>query len=235
MAASLVCVKGPYVGQEFPIPAQGLVIGRDSASANIVVNSDLVSRSHVKVSAEPDGRIIIEDLGSTNGTYLGNKKLAGRTAVANGQSFSVGGEDIVFSVSSAPSAPSASNVSSVSVEGGAKMFCTKCGSNMSENAQVCPSCGAPVKKTGGVPKFLDGATVWMVAAKVLVLLIFILCVLSALGALLGIGDLMRYLSFEYRLKLSAGVFIGGLFFASLLMVFLDMAQDIRETKNLLKR
>jgi hypothetical protein len=103
MSASLVCVTGTYKGQSFPIDSKGLIIGREPSSANIILESPLVSRSHTSVCLSGDGRVLIRDFGSTNGTYLlgggGKKKIAGDELVSDGQKFSIGGGDeYVFEV-----------------------------------------------------------------------------------------------------------------------------------------
>jgi pSer/pThr/pTyr-binding forkhead associated (FHA) protein len=129
MAASLVCIIGPYAGKEFPVDGKGVIIGRDPATANIVLDkdmvsrahqdytvvapfativldADMVSRAHTKVYAAQDGGVIVEDLGSTNGTYLmtasGCKKISGKELVGDKQRFSIGDNDYcVFEVRSA--------------------------------------------------------------------------------------------------------------------------------------
>ncbi|GHV54463.1 hypothetical protein FACS1894216_14530 [Synergistales bacterium] len=109
MSVSLVCIKGPYAGQEFPVDRKGLVIGRDPAAASIVLSADMASRSHAKVYAMPDGGVTVEDLGSTNGTYLlaasGRKKISGKESVKDKQRFSIGDNDYcVFEIRCAASA-----------------------------------------------------------------------------------------------------------------------------------
>jgi hypothetical protein len=104
MSAALFCVKGPHAGREFPIGGHGLVIGRDPAAAQLVLNSPDVSRAHANVFVLPDGRIVVQDLQSTNGTHLlmpsGEKmRLRGDTVVSNGQRIALGsGNDLVFEV-----------------------------------------------------------------------------------------------------------------------------------------
>ncbi len=53
---------------------EGLVIGRQPASADIVLNHPEVSRDHARVQIK-DGELTIEDLGSTNGTFVDGVKL----------------------------------------------------------------------------------------------------------------------------------------------------------------
>jgi hypothetical protein len=104
MSVNLLCVKGPYAGQTFLIDAQGIVLGRDPATSNIVLDVSSVSRSHANVFISSDGRVVLQDLRSTNGTFLidpsgNNAPVQGDAVLAYGQRFSLGGNDeIVFEI-----------------------------------------------------------------------------------------------------------------------------------------
>ncbi|MDZ5473051.1 FHA domain-containing protein [Bacillus sp. 31A1R] len=69
--AFLVGSSGMYQGAVIPIPAEGVVIGRDPQIANIIISEESVSKSHVRISLHPQSfdTVIVEDLGSTHGTY----------------------------------------------------------------------------------------------------------------------------------------------------------------------
>ncbi len=56
------------VGQVFPIPPEGLVLGRGT-TADVRVASNGVARLHVRLSWS-DGALVAEDLRSTNGTQV---------------------------------------------------------------------------------------------------------------------------------------------------------------------
>lgn len=56
-------------GQRFPIGATGLKIGRDPSKNDIVVEHDEASREHAWIGPD-EGRMVLKDLNSTNGTYL---------------------------------------------------------------------------------------------------------------------------------------------------------------------
>ena len=58
----------------------GAVIGRDPAESSHVVVDASVSRVHARVYAR-DGVLHVEDLGSTNGTFLNGRRLAERQGV----------------------------------------------------------------------------------------------------------------------------------------------------------
>jgi pSer/pThr/pTyr-binding forkhead associated (FHA) protein len=83
----LVVVDGPLQGTEFDI-AGSAVIGRDPSSG-IVLDDPEASRRHASISAEEDG-VTVEDLGSTNGTYLDRAKVTGPTRVPLGVPVRIG-------------------------------------------------------------------------------------------------------------------------------------------------
>ena len=70
--AMLVGQGGPLNGQRWAVSTQ-LIVGRD-ANCDIVVADRQVSRNHAKISLSTRG-IILEDLGSKNGTHHNGKKI----------------------------------------------------------------------------------------------------------------------------------------------------------------
>jgi len=68
----LIGQTGPLNGHRWTIN-QPLVIGRDS-SCDIVIPDRQVSRYHARLTPAPDG-VILEDLGSKNGTYCNGLKV----------------------------------------------------------------------------------------------------------------------------------------------------------------
>jgi RsiW-degrading membrane proteinase PrsW (M82 family) len=73
-SAALVCTSGPLQGQSFMIGYTGLQIGRDAASAQIVVKHPSVSKRHAWVGFANEGVMAI-DHGSTNGTWLNGERI----------------------------------------------------------------------------------------------------------------------------------------------------------------
>jgi hypothetical protein len=77
VAYALKFISGKYQGGEFPLkPNKQVVIGR-SSELDMVLVEDMVSRKHAKIAVQA-GKITIEDLGSTNGTFVNGEKV--RTA-----------------------------------------------------------------------------------------------------------------------------------------------------------
>lgn len=71
---ALKFISGKYQGGEFPLKGdKQLIIGR-SSELDIVLVEDMVSRKHAKITLQA-GKITIEDLGSTNGTFVNGEKV----------------------------------------------------------------------------------------------------------------------------------------------------------------
>jgi hypothetical protein len=67
-------ISGKYQGGEFPIvPERQIVVGR-SSDLDMVLVEDMVSRKHARITMQSD-QIWIEDLGSTNGTFVNGEKI----------------------------------------------------------------------------------------------------------------------------------------------------------------
>jgi pSer/pThr/pTyr-binding forkhead associated (FHA) protein len=93
MNASLVVLVGKQKGREIPLPETMFIIGRDPL-CHLRPHSSLVSRRHCAI-ARWNGRLLIRDLKSANGTFLNNKRIKNQVEVQSGDILDVG--DISFS------------------------------------------------------------------------------------------------------------------------------------------
>ena len=94
-------ISGKYQGGEFPLgDAKEIVVGR-SSDLDMVLVEDMVSRRHARIACT-DQQIVIEDLGSTNGTFVNGEKIK-RATLKEGDRVLIG-TSILKVVSTDPSA-----------------------------------------------------------------------------------------------------------------------------------
>lgn len=112
----LVCVQGPLAPRSFPFVQGRLTIGREPGN-DVVINSLTVSRHHARLDVQPAG-ITLSDPGSTNGTWIAGRRIAGHVLGENDM-FQIG--PCVFmvmlpdrAVAPPPVAPIEQQVSSIS-------------------------------------------------------------------------------------------------------------------------
>jgi pSer/pThr/pTyr-binding forkhead associated (FHA) protein len=89
----LIMRSGPTPGAAFTLEGDQLTIGRDSMN-EIVINDAEVSRRHARLTFQ-GGKYVLEDLGSTNGTFVNGQRLAGPRVLKPGEVVSFG-EQIVL-------------------------------------------------------------------------------------------------------------------------------------------
>lgn len=71
----LVMRSGPSAGKVFPLEKGEILIGRD-LNNEVVINDPEISRRHARLYAQGN-TYVLEDLGSTNGTFVGGQRLTG--------------------------------------------------------------------------------------------------------------------------------------------------------------
>jgi diguanylate cyclase (GGDEF)-like protein len=71
--ACLIIIRGTPQGHRFFITQTEMTIGRDP-TADISVNDQSISRKHAKVTKQ-NGKLLLTDLGSSNGSFVNDKKL----------------------------------------------------------------------------------------------------------------------------------------------------------------
>lgn len=95
-------ISGKYQGGEFPLGAQHEIIVGRSSELDMVLVEDMVSRRHARIECG-DEQIVIEDLGSTNGTFVNGEKIK-RATLKEGDRVLIG-TSILKVVSTEPGAP----------------------------------------------------------------------------------------------------------------------------------
>ena len=99
MQVSLKVVGGKNDGRLIAINVPEFVIGRGE-TAHLRPQSDLVSRAHCSVLVA-DGKVVLRDLGSRNGTFLNDERLEGEQQVTIGDRFRVGRLQFEFQIAHA--------------------------------------------------------------------------------------------------------------------------------------
>jgi pSer/pThr/pTyr-binding forkhead associated (FHA) protein len=87
-ASHLLVTGGDLMGTRISLTGAPVLIGRASDST-LVLTDDYASTRHARISLQ-DGRWVAEDLGSTNGTYLGQRKLDGPVPMDMGVPLRIG-------------------------------------------------------------------------------------------------------------------------------------------------
>jgi len=104
----LIMRTGPTPGAIFTLEGDQLTIGRDSTN-EITINDAEVSRRHARLTFQ-GGKYVLEDLGSTNGTFVNGQRLAGPRVLKAGEVVSFG-EQIVLVFEVVTNDPGATMVS----------------------------------------------------------------------------------------------------------------------------
>ncbi|HET8987325.1 MAG TPA: FHA domain-containing protein [Humibacillus sp.] len=88
---TLVVTEGPLTGTTLPLRSGGLLIGRNPECA-LVVDDDYASGRHCRIYPDPTNRggWVVEDLGSTNGTFIGRDRLTSPRPVEVGTTLRIG-------------------------------------------------------------------------------------------------------------------------------------------------
>jgi ABC-type multidrug transport system ATPase subunit len=84
----LLITKGPRTGEKIPLSASPFIIGRES-SIEVLVNLESISRKHLRVS-KGDLGYIIEDLNSSNGTYVNDVRIEKPYQIKDGDRIALG-------------------------------------------------------------------------------------------------------------------------------------------------
>ncbi|MEO6323473.1 MAG: FHA domain-containing protein [Thermoanaerobaculia bacterium] len=89
---SLACISGPDSGRIFEIDRPRVILGR--ASGDITLSDSQCSRQHAAIEVMDD-EVMLVDLGSTNGTYVEEKRVS-RAPLENRTEFDVGASTLMF-------------------------------------------------------------------------------------------------------------------------------------------
>ncbi|MGW2422017.1 FHA domain-containing protein FhaB/FipA [Streptomyces sp. NPDC001709] len=85
----LVVTEGTLTGTTVALQGQTISLGR-AHDSTIVLDDDYASSRHARIYPDRDGQWIVEDLGSTNGTYLDRSRLTTPTPIPLGAPIRIG-------------------------------------------------------------------------------------------------------------------------------------------------
>jgi ABC-2 type transport system ATP-binding protein len=89
MTLSLRVIEGPAEGRVAEVEGE-FAIGREGPSASVFAADGEISRTHAQISIDEAGQFVIEDLGSTNGTYLNGWRFPSPQVLSSGDRVQVG-------------------------------------------------------------------------------------------------------------------------------------------------
>jgi hypothetical protein len=150
----LLVVDGPDTGKQFPLDAQAR-LGRSSDN-DVHLADPQASRQHAVIQRIA-GSWIINDLGSSNGTFVAGSRIAEPSRLREGDTIRIGNTTLKLVTSAAApeprrvptSRPAPAAAPAAAAAGGGANFCPNCGHSLMAGARFCAICGAS----------LDGAAV----------------------------------------------------------------------------
>jgi hypothetical protein len=84
----LVVRRGPQLNATYELKNDDITLGRDITN-QIVINDPEVSRHHLRLKQSTEGWTL-EDLGSTNGTFINGQRISGQKMLQNGDLIGLG-------------------------------------------------------------------------------------------------------------------------------------------------
>jgi pSer/pThr/pTyr-binding forkhead associated (FHA) protein len=97
-AIVLRVTEGPATGNLLRVGAEELLIGRQAPGQGKLGNDIEISRRHARVTRSGDGSFVIEDLGSTNGTFVNGDRITGARVLQAGDKLEMGDTKLTVEV-----------------------------------------------------------------------------------------------------------------------------------------
>jgi serine/threonine-protein kinase len=102
-AIALRVTEGPAAGSVLSVSDDELLIGRQAPGPGKLGNDIEISRRHARVMRESNGQFLIEDLGSTNGTYVNGERILGAQVLKPGDNVELGDTKLTVEALGPPS------------------------------------------------------------------------------------------------------------------------------------
>jgi S1-C subfamily serine protease len=95
MAPQLQFASGDQHGQSREVAGDRFLIGRGS-DCELTLADGEASRRHAVMRPQPDGSVVLEDLGSTNGTFVNGQRITGPVSLRGGERVRIGDTEMNF-------------------------------------------------------------------------------------------------------------------------------------------
>ena len=92
--ACLVVIYGPELGRRAQLGRAPFLVGR-SAKTDLPIDQESVSRQHARISFAGEA-YLVEDMGSTNGTFVNENPVTASTALRDGDQIKIGSSILKF-------------------------------------------------------------------------------------------------------------------------------------------
>jgi hypothetical protein len=99
---------GPASGKVYSLIKSEISIGREAGS-DVFINDEEISRQHARLTSQ-FGDYVLEDLGSTNGTFVNTQRITGQRILKSGDTILLG-ENVSLTFEEVPFDPNATQVS----------------------------------------------------------------------------------------------------------------------------
>jgi len=178
--------SGPTPGKVYPLEGPEIIIGRDNTSS-LMINDAEVSRKHTRLVWQSLG-YVIEDLGSTNGTFVDGVRLSAPFVLRGGESISLGENIVLIYESTSDPDATVLSTSASAVKQAVAQATAQAPKPDVQTAAPQPE-STPVKPAPSRPAPANSAPVHPAAPKkskksmviLLVILLLILCVCGAIA------------------------------------------------------
>jgi hypothetical protein len=96
----LTVTSGPAAGRSIELE-RDVIVGRDEG-ADLAIPDPDISRRHAAIRPAPDGGVIVEDLGSSNGTFVDGRRIGAPVTLTSPAKLQLGDSELSLEPASAP-------------------------------------------------------------------------------------------------------------------------------------
>jgi two-component system, cell cycle response regulator len=93
----LIVLRGPSLGDFFELEGDALVLGSDPFRADVVVRDIEVEPRHARISRDPGGEYVLQDLGTGKGTIVNDEAVESERPLSDGDRITLSDSVLEFS------------------------------------------------------------------------------------------------------------------------------------------